>query len=215
MTEDQIELLIHEKTEEHLDKRTRTSFWRSVFATALILPLAYFGVSALADRAARNSASQALQEQEHAWAEVYSHISEDAVHSAINAEAAKRSATNASSRAKAAAKKLEAAANNISETLGFSDKDEVVNAVVETADIQTLIANVSQIRVGRCQLIDGQCGIGTYKQPTFYLDRVRFSCPEGHPILSGVRFKRCGAIDTKDEGLLLVATCCALSMGEQ
>ena len=186
-----------------------------MFVTILILPLAYFGVSALAERAARDSASEALKNQEQAWAAVYSQITKDAVESANSAEAANLSAINVSSRAEKAAEKLELAANNISTTLGFDDRDDVVNAIIASADIKGVISDASQITVGSCQHIDGPCGYGMYNKPTFFLDRVKFSCPDIKPILAGVRFKRCGPIEQSDEGLLLAATCCALSLGEE
>ena len=215
MTTDEIRLLIQEKTEELIDKRSSTSFWRSVFITILILPLVYFGVSALAEQAAQNAASKALADQQSAWAAVYSQITKDAVESANRAEAANQSATSASSRATKSAKTLESAAANISETLGFQDRNEVVSAIVASADIQSVIASASHVRVRSCLTIDGPCGDGMFNQPTYYFDRVKFSCPEERPILRGIKFERCGNKGTSDEGLLLVATCCALSLGEE
>ena len=168
MTKDEIRLLIFEKTEELIDKRSSTSFWRSMFVTILILPLVYFGVSALAERAARISASEALSDQQSAWAAVYSQITKDAVDSANRAEAANQSATSASSRATKSAKALESAAANISGTLGFRNRDEVVSAIVASADIQSVIASASQVRVGSCLAIDGPCGAEMFNQPTYY-----------------------------------------------
>ncbi len=215
MTEDEIKLLIHDKTEEIVDKRSNMLFWRNVFLTVLILPLAYYGVSKLAGSAAEDAASKALRNQEQAWAAIYSQITKDAVESATKAEAAKRSADNATSRAEGAAEKLELAAENISTTLGFEGREDVINAIMASADIQSVIVSASQITIGNCLPINGRCGHGTYKQPTFYLDRVEFYCPTNRPILKGISFKRCGPIGQRKEGLQLAAKCCALSLGDK
>jgi len=57
----------------------------------------------------------------------------------------------------------------------------------------------------------GDCGAGTYGHTLRWLDRVAFSCPMEQPVMTGVRFERCGKFNTPDEGLRLVANCCALS----
>ena len=63
--------------------------------------------------------------------------------------------------------------------------------------------------LGSCAIYHGACGEGMYGQPTYYLDRVSGNCPVTQPILNGFKFARCGAIDTPNEGLMLVMTCCA------
>lgn len=214
MTEQEIKLLIHEKTDELLGRQSSRSIWRNVFVTIIILPLVYFGVEALAEKAARDAASEALKNQEQAWAAVYSEIAQGAVMSATSAEAANLSASNAKLRAEDAAEKLESAAANISTTLGFEGPEDVTRAIIASAEIQNKIQVASQIRVGNCQSTVGACGEGMFHQPTYYLDRVEFSCPGERPILKEFRFKRCGAINQSSEGLQLVATCCALALGE-
>lgn len=214
MTENEIKLFVNQQTEETLDKRWRKLLRRGAFVTSLILPLAYFGIEALAKKAANDSAAKALGNQQQAWAAIYSQIAKTAVDSANSAEAASRSAANASLRAEGAADKLESAAANISKTLGFKSREDVINAIVASADIRTSVPLALQIRIGNCRRVEGSCGSGTYNRPTYYLDRVEFSCPSERPLLSEIRFKRCGPIGQSDEGLLLSASCCALSLGE-
>ena len=62
----------------------------------------------------------------------------------------------------------------------------------------------------RCSVVEGVCGLGTFNQPTFFLDRVRFLCPEARPVMRGFRYGRCGELGTRGEGMHIVATCCAI-----
>jgi hypothetical protein len=63
---------------------------------------------------------------------------------------------------------------------------------------------------GGCMAVNGTCGNGTYMQPTYFLDRVGGTCPADHPIFSGFKFMRCGTLNSSNEGLQLIMTCCAL-----
>ncbi len=76
---------------------------------------------------------------------------------------------------------------------------------------QSTTQRLNRVSIGNCKKIKGKCGAGMYNKPTYYLDRVRFSCPSQQPLLRSLRFLRCGKIKTKDEGLLVEATCCALT----
>jgi len=62
-----------------------------------------------------------------------------------------------------------------------------------------------------CVTVAGPCGVGTFGQPTLYLDRVGGSCPAATPVFNGFAFVRCGVLDTADEGLALNMTCCAIA----
>jgi hypothetical protein len=66
------------------------------------------------------------------------------------------------------------------------------------------------LAVGDCMTVNGDCGAGTYMQPTFYLDRVGGNCPTDHPIFNGFKFHRCGTLNSSTEGLQLIMTCCRL-----
>ncbi|CZF81746.1 hypothetical protein GCE9029_02803 [Grimontia celer] len=68
-----------------------------------------------------------------------------------------------------------------------------------------------ELKVGRCEDIRGKCGTGMFRQPTYYFDRVVFSCPDSKPIMSEFRFSRCGAINSANEGLQVIAKCCSLT----
>jgi len=76
--------------------------------------------------------------------------------------------------------------------------------------ISGLKQSLNNIEVGSCKYIMGACGKGMYQQPTYYLDRVGFECPDSNPILRGIRFERCGGLNTVNEGLLLRGSCCQL-----
>jgi hypothetical protein len=77
--------------------------------------------------------------------------------------------------------------------------------------VQSRLTAVEGFAVGGCMSVTGDCGNGTFNQPTYFLDRVGGSCPDDHPIFRGFKFQRCGTLGTSDEGLQLVMTCCALS----
>jgi hypothetical protein len=218
MDEHKINLLVIEKTEELHEKRATRSFWRSTIATLIILPVAYFGLQALAEGAAKSAAKEALDNQKNAWSVVFSSIAEDAQRASIEAESAVGSAriaaneaSNAKNKAEESSKKLEEASSNISATLGFSNKTEVINSLLATSQVQSAIANSSTLRVGSCVELQGSCGTGMFKQPTYYFDRVSFGCPTNKPLLNKFRFTRCGNINSESEGLAVVATCCALT----
>lgn len=74
----------------------------------------------------------------------------------------------------------------------------------------TLTNTINRIRVNSCTDVRGPCGKGIYEQALSYLDRVSFSCPNDRPILKSWRFRRCGKLETPDEGLFVHATCCSL-----
>jgi hypothetical protein len=65
-------------------------------------------------------------------------------------------------------------------------------------------------QVTECREVVGPCGEGMFNMPTYFFDRVRFTCPEEAPILNGLRFDRCGQRDTPNEGLSITATCCTI-----
>ena len=77
------------------------------------------------------------------------------------------------------------------------------------ADISTAVT------MWDCTEYVGACGEGLYQQPTYYLDRVRFTCQPEHPVMQAVRFERCGEFNTPAEGLRLIGTCCALSVNPE
>jgi hypothetical protein len=66
--------------------------------------------------------------------------------------------------------------------------------------------------IGACISVDGPCGVGTFGQPTYFLDRVGGNCPTDHPVFNGFKFFRCPTPPPGDatEGLALRMTCCAL-----
>ena len=165
-------------------------------------------------RAAETAASEALASQKYAWESVYNQITEYALTSVNSAEEARKSAIGASSRANEAAEALQSASDNIADTLGFQSSEEAVRAIIESLEIQSVLEQVSRIRVGSCEEIDGQCGVGMHNKPTYYFDRVRFSCPDNRPLLRGIHFERCEQ-GTPEEGLLVQGKCCSLSLGNE
>ena len=81
----------------------------------------------------------------------------------------------------------------------------------ESVMSQTITDKTNSLYIGECRLVNGDCGAGMFNQPTFFLDRVSFSCPNEAPIMVGFRFARCGELGTDDEGLQIVSKCCNLA----
>jgi DNA anti-recombination protein RmuC len=87
----------------------------------------------------------------------------------------------------------------------------VVDNQNQVAAIKSQLENrLKKIQVGNCQRIDGPCGFGMFREPTFYFDRVAYSCPDTRQILKTLQFRRCGELGTSNEGLLIRATCCQI-----
>jgi len=72
--------------------------------------------------------------------------------------------------------------------------------------------NSRKVAVVNCKVIKGSCGTGMFNRPTYYFDRVNYSCPSSRPVLKQFKFARCGAINTANEGLVIYATCCGLAL---
>ena len=85
---------------------------------------------------------------------------------------------------------------------------QTTNNMQKQVDVN--MSNIASLKIGNCQVVTGPCGTGMFQKPTYYFDRVKFSCPDDRPIMNTVRFKRCGEIGQNQEGLQIISNCCAL-----
>jgi hypothetical protein len=97
---------------------------------------------------------------------------------------------------------------------GWLDRQGISDAQKQIAKLKNQAEkdakSLSEMKYSDCKEIIGVCGEGMFKQPTYLLDRVKFSCPTERPFMNSFRFVRCGELRQPNEGLQIAARCCGM-----
>jgi len=101
--------------------------------------------------------------------------------------------------------------NKAENIVGRIEKESPGTLKGDIENLKNIVGKLS-IDCNECKTFTGNCGNGMFNQPTYYFDRVSYSCPTDYPMLKSFSYIRCGKTSTPDEGLAVKAVCCKVKV---